>query len=310
MYGDNFSSVPIKNELTTFIDIGAYTKYYFGKGYTSDASSRTFELTDADYLGTFTEWNTANKLAEGYKYTCMQTTADEKCELLTEISIFNSATSIAAYYYSYGSTSYEATKEDNASSDIKIEIEGWYKDTLSKKIENGENSIKYISNNATFCNDRSISLLDGNGNGFSLSPSTVYGADYRLEYEQTASLLCPDVEHDLFSAKESSGKGNKKLEYPIALITADEIIYAGAFFNIKDNSYLTSDGSYWTMSPSHYTSWAHNARAWIMTADYFSPFAGVYYPVGARAVINLKSDVLVKNGNGTIDDPYTVKLAS
>ena len=32
--------------------------------------------------------------------------------------------------------------------------------------------------------------------------------------------------------------------------------------------------------------------------------------IALRAVINLKKDVLLAGGNGTMDDPYTVKLAS
>ncbi len=310
MYGDNFSKEPIKSEEATYTNIDANTKYYFGTGYTPDASAKTFTITGADYSGTFTEWNIANKLSEGYKYTCRSTTADETCEFLIEITKFNSATSVQAYYWTYGSTSYEATREDTASSNAKTLLENWYETKLEKTNELGINAVNYISNNATFCNDRSLSSKEGNGNGFSLVPAIYYGSEERIQEKKAASLICPNM-LDLFSAKGSEGKGNKKLEKPIGLITADEVALAGGL-NLTENRkyYLYTGQSYWTMSSGDWYPSGLWSTSYILNNG-GSIFAnGVRAHFGLRAVINLNSNVLVKNGNGTMDDPYTIKLAN
>ncbi len=311
MYGDNFSTAPIKSKEVYYNGITANTKYYFGTGYTPNDNAGTFKITGADYLGTFTEWNSAGKLAEGYKYTCMSTIADGTCQFLIEIKTFNDATSIQAYYWTYGSTSYEAIREDTASSNAKIELENWYTNTLAKAKEAGETADKYINLGGTFCNDRSLSSQGGNGDGFSIVPTTYYGAYDRNVNKKAASLICPNA-LDLFSAKGSSGKGNKKLEKPIGLITADEVALAGGLYNTKNERYYLKTGAaYWTMSPVNFSSIASQAREFDIDQD--GKFKDDWVPFttsGLRAVINLKKEVLLAGGNGTMDDPYTVKLAS
>ena len=310
MYGEKFSETPITSKETTYGDIRANSKYYFAKAYTSDESDKTFKLTNADYRGTFSEWNTAGKLSEGYKYTCLSTTQDGTCQFLIEVVKFNSATSIRAKYITYGSTSYANTRLDTASSNAKIQLENWYTETLSSKSEAGSNATNYISTDATFCNDRSLLTQEDNGDGFSTALTTYYEGYDRNINKNEASLVCPNTA-DLFSAKGSVGKGNKKLEKPIGLITADEVSYAGGLYNTKNEKYYLRTGQYyWTMTPSRFYSYQANAREFgIYPAGELSNHWVNNNNLGIRAVINLKSDVLLAGGNGTMDDPYTVKLA-
>ncbi len=310
MYGENFSETPITSKEANYTDIVSGTKYYFGKGYTGDASAKTFKLTEADYQGTFTEYNTAGKLAAGYKYTCKSTSADGTCQFLIEIVSFNNASSIQAKYLTYGSTSYENSRLDTASSNVKTVLENWYTNTLSEKYEAGTDAVDYINTNSTFCNDRSLLTQGGNGDGFSTTPTTRYGAYDRNVNKKAASLECPNSA-DLFSVVGAK-TGNQKLEKPIGLITADEVALAGGLYNTKNEKYYLRTGEYyWTMSPSFFHSGSVNAHEWhVIPTGELSPWDRVGASHGARAVINLKSDVLLAGGNGTMDDPYTVKLAS
>ncbi len=312
MYGEDFSKTPVKSKEAQYTDIQGNTKYYFGTGYIGDASARTFKLTDADYLGTFTEWNTAGKLVQGYKYTCLSTTQDGTCQFLIEIKSFNNATSIQAYYWTYGSTSYDNVRLDTASSNAKNLLENWYMTKLAKTTtEGGKEASEYINTAGTFCSDRSLAIKDGNGDGFSLFPNTYYSAYGRNVTKKVASLVCPNTA-DLLSAKGSTGKGNKKLENPIGLITADEVALAGGLYGTKNERYYLKTGSYyWTMTPVSFASWTVLANEFsVFSTGEFSGMRVGSTIGGLRAVINLKSDVLLAGGNGTMDDPYTVKLAS
>ncbi len=316
MYGNNFSKTPITSQEANHTDIEADTKYWFAKEYTGDATARTFRLTNADYQGTFTEYNAAGKLEEGYKYTCKQTTADGTCQFLIEVVKFNSAKSIQAKYLSYSSTSYEATKENNASSNAKNVLENWYTETLSTKKEAGSNVTNYISTDATFCNDRSLAPREygdkgDNGDGYSLFPNINYAAWSRVANDKTPTLVCSDVEHDLFSAETGSGKGNGKLDKPIGLITVDEVAFAGGVWETENSSnYLNTGRYYWTMTPIAFSSYSIYATMFHVRTNGILGSARAHSTVhGVRAVINLKKAVLLAGGNGTADDPYTVKLA-
>ncbi len=308
MYGENFSETPVTSKETNYTDIQATTKYWFGKGYTPDASAKTFKLTTADYQGTFTEYNTAGKLAAGYTYTCKSTSATGTCQFLIEVVKFNSATSIQAKYITYGSTSYANTRLDTASSNAKTVLENWYTGTLAKKTEAGQSATSYINADSTFCNDRTLSTQGGNGDGFSTAPATYYGAYDRNVNKKAASLVCPEAA-DLFSATEAK-KGNKKLAQPIGLITADEVALAGGLYNTKNEKYYLRTGQYyWTMSPSLFHSWFASANMFRVLPSGEFVNLWVAGSNGVRAVINLKSDVLLAGGNGTSADPYTLKLS-
>ena len=101
-------------------------------------------------------------------------------------------------------------------------------------IGNTEKSImltfNYIENSGTiggdsgFYGDRSLS----GGLGYGTNNS-YYRAYNRLEDNKIPQFSCPQS-NDLYTTSSSS-KGNKALDYPIGLITADEVAYAGGVYD-------------------------------------------------------------------------------
>ena len=90
-----------------------------------------------------------------------------------------------------------------------------------------------------FCGDRtSTTTYNGapNDTGGTGTTYTYYGADYRLFTNKNPSYDCPDEENDLYTVA-GSGIGNEALTYPVGLITADEVLYAGGVWNISNNNY-------------------------------------------------------------------------
>ncbi len=187
-------------------------------------------------------------------------------------------------------------------SSIKITLDNWY-------IANLNNYTNYISKTAIYCNDRTV----GSGTWSATGNTFYYNAYSRLNTNKTPTYACSN-ENDRFTASTTTGNG--KLTYPIALITADEISYAGGLYVANNSNYYiaqnaSSGASYWwTMSPYR---WGSDgiSRMFIVGGSYKNGYMSNYdldYTYGVRPVISLKSCVHAISGDGTATNPYTVEL--
>ena len=199
----------------------------------------------------------------------------------------NDATYVGYMYGTTGASTYAETHKNTNSSAIKTTIDTWYSANLSTYSS-------YLVD-IGFCGDRS---------GFDIGDGiTIYGAYYRLDLNKTPQFKCPQS-NDLYTTATST-KGNKALTYPIGLITADEVAYAGGVYGIENKSYYLVNGSpSWTMSP--YRS-ASDAIVWNVAGgrvdiDYVDIRNGV------RPTINLKSTAEITSGDGTLNNPYVIKV--
>ena len=179
-------------------------------------------------------------------------------------------------------------------STIKQAVEEWYK---SRILDKGYD--QSVDLNAGFCGDRSLYI----GNGLD-GEQTVYVGANRLAYNKKPSFRCGDS-RDLFTVS-SSNKGNKALIYPVGLITADEISYAGGVdAQINTGFYFYTNQSYWTMTAYHFDFSA--ATNFYMESRGSLTWSSVNNAYGFRPVINLKADTQFKiDGNGTSTNPYVV----
>ena len=213
-------------------------------------------------------------------------------------SAFNSSYADTAYVsYMYGSLgSIPGARENTTDSTIKTIIDNWYKDNLNT------NYGKYLSTTAVYCNDRST------------SDNTYFGAYTRLLTNKTPSYDCTATE-DKFTVDNSTGNG--KLTYPIALMTADEVSFAGGlwitnaptwYYYNSANGSSTGSTWWWLLSPNN---WSGGS------ADVFSVLgsstpgrlngSNVGSAYGVRPAISLKSCIKYSTGNGSASDPYTIK---
>ncbi len=206
--------------------------------------------------------------------------------------------------YMYGglngtsSTSRIEATTNETSSTIKSSLEAWYENNILETIYE-----KYIVD-TLFCNDRQFrNELGGaaTGTGFGTS-STIYGSYYRLTTKKVPTYICA-IKNDRFTTYDTI-IGNGDLTYPVGLLTADELYFAGYLNNqyTNDNFLYLSD-TYFTISPGRY-----NNKAYI----YAQNNLGGVSPVASsgsftlRPVINITSNVKV-TGTGTLLDPYIVE---
>ena len=213
-------------------------------------------------------------------------------------SVFNSnADNIAYVSYMYGNLGSVANARENTTdSTIKTIIDNWYKDNLNT------NYGKYLSTTAVYCNDRST------------SDNAYFGAYTRLITNKTPSYDCAATE-DKFTVDTSTGNG--KLTYPIALMTADEVSFAGGLYGTNAPTWYYYNSANGSSTGS--TFW------WLLSPGVWSGSdAGVFYVYGSsgpgflnnvnvfaggvvRPVISLKSCIKYSTGNGSASDPYTIK---
>ena len=214
-------------------------------------------------------------------------------------SAFNSSYNDIAYVsYMYGNLgSVVNARENTTNSTIKTIINNWYKDNLNT------NYGKYLSTTAVYCNDRSIS-----------SDSINFGAFTRLGTNKTPSYDCAATE-DKFTVDTSTGNG--KLTYPIALMTADEVSFAGGLYGANTPTWYyynsvngSSTGSkfWWLLSPLDSST---SGSSMFIVRGSSNPgrlnYNYVYSNNGVRPALSLKSCVKYSSGDGSANEPYTIK---
>ncbi len=294
MYNENFSLFEDKN-IATFRSVTENSKYYFADSYSFDENTQLFSLTGNFLQGTW-KANYQNIL-KNYPYTCLSTNASFKCNYILKAVEYKAANTINVNYITYGSTNYEDTLINNKDSSIKQTLDTWYiENILNKKDSNGVSYANYVTDNI-FCNDRSIYQ----GQGFNPGITTVYGFIGR----QTNILTCPQFA-DKFSVGNS---GNGALTYPIGLITADEINLAGAKNRtVNKEFYLYNALVDWTMTLYDYANYRGLSRITVLNTSGTYDAVSVSTSRYVRPVINLKSDIEITEGDGSINNPYIVTL--
>ena len=192
---------------------------------------------------------------------------------------------------SYSSKSLATAQTNNTNSNIKTTIDNWYKNNLTA----------YTSKLAdeTFCNDRSIS----SGTGYKTDSRTFYGSYNRNKDRRAPSLKCTQT-NDKFKVSNASAK----LDYPVALITADEMAMAGGVFDTANTNYYLYNGQYqWSLSPGVFTPNNSRADAWsVYPSGSLGPWNRVTNSFGVRPVINLKADTQITKGDGSALNPFVI----
>ena len=230
-------------------------------------------------------------------------------------SSYNDNTYVGYMTGTKGATTYASAHSNTNNSTIKGVIDTWYKTNIEDK---GYSS--YVAD-AIYCNDRSIANNNATnavftkagytntGLGYGTN-ETAYGGFKRNWVDHTPSLVCPN-NNDKFTIDSTLGNG--KLTYPVALITSDEIAYAGGLaYDYNTNSYITNTDVY-LHTPSYYywtlTPWAFAGGYSLVV--YWNASGSLdgngvsRSSLAARAAVSLLSDAIT-GGSGTMSDPFTV----
>ena len=211
--------------------------------------------------------------------------------------IFNDSMYVGYMYGTSGSQESNRTNANNST--IKTVIDNWYASNMTSYT-------KYLSTTAVYCNDREV----GSGT-YSATGSIFYYAPYARVYTNYAPTYDCTNNNDKFTVDASTGNG--KLTYPIALMTADEIAYAGGATSKKapmwyytNSSFESSTGltEWWSLSPFNWD--VSGASSWRVFGKGSLSGFGVNYSRSVRPVVSLKSCIKYSTGNGTSETPYEI----
>ena len=267
--------------------------------------------------------NTTNNWVKfaGFYWRIIRTNHDGSIRLLyvgtspdtTSINIgksaFNTSYNSPKYVgYKYGEdTSLDTIRNNTTDSTIKTTIDTWYKNNLI-------NYTKYLSTSAVYCNDRSL----GTGQTYSASSKFNFASYYRMDMDTNGakanpSYNCTDI-RDAFSVDNTSAK----LSYPVSLMTADEIVFAGGvvyksmdtpyawFISNSVGTQIISD--WWSLSPVNWVDSDSGSYFWYCGTDSDNLMDRYVSSTNAvRPAISLKSCVKTSGGDGTSSNPYTIK---
>ena len=178
----------------------------------------------------------------------------------------------------------EYVRSDGTDSNVKAVVDAWY----------AANMTPYTSllEDEKWCNDRSIVRTT--------TTTTYFGAYDRVKTNALPSLACGEDYQLSVSATEPS----KHLNYPVALLTADEATLAGnGLKGYSSTSYLNTGTYWWVLSAYRFADKMYMYRISYdgKLCDY-----GADIEQGARPVVVLLPNTEITGGDGTVTNPYIV----
>ena len=292
----------------------------------------------------------------GFYWRIIRTNADGSIRLLysgtspdttngyIDKSAFNSSDDNSMYAgYMYGTSGTLASNRTNTNnSTIKGVVDTWYNNSLSSYT-------KYISTTAVYCNDREIgegtyvAQKELNKNSDSMiafvdindTSNLIAAPDFLYNFKFSANIRLLDNKQPTYNCTNikdafSGSNTEAKLTYPIGLMTADEVVYAGAnTMNSWSSSstanvwyYLNSTGgsitgstNWWTITPSIsakvsstnnsiYAAYVDNASLYV--PDAYLGSSPLNNLKAVRPVISIKQCALWSSGSGSYISPYEV----
>ena len=267
----------------TSISYKKVENYKYAKGFTYENGS--YKLNDESVsfwnMSDITNKNSINN----HHYTCFNESGE--CTILSYIYYIDRTN---PYYINLtnGKSVDDALNEmlydedvNTNDSIIKTYLENWYQNNLLEYSDYLEDTV--------FCNDRSISALNGwDPNGGNTTGSLLF-----KENSATNDLSCTN-DTDRFSTINEKAK----LAYPIGLASNPEVNL------LNNNNVRATWQEYWLASPSYFgSSFAEERTVIAAGALDFNIVRGAY---GARPVVSVRPGTEYSDGDGSKDHPYII----
>ena len=169
-------------------------------------------------------------------------------------------------------------------SNAKTQLESWYQTNIGSKTDLAS---KVVSGNY-YCEQAKAKA----GNWTSESATmTIYD-------KYTPDFKC-----------SSDGNGKGVVNASVGLLTYDEVVYAGGYYDQSNSNYYLNNPAiyWWTMSPAGST--RLRPLVWYVSTGGFIFYNGngVEYASCLRPVLNLIADTQISDGDGTKENPFVVE---
>ena len=266
----------------------------------------------ATWNGTSTKdiyWRIIRTNADGSIKLLYAGTSPDTEKAYIGISAFNTTYNDPMYVgYKYGTTgSLENNRLNTNNSTIKTYVDNWYKNNLTAYT-------KYLSNDAVYCNDRNLA----SGQTYSTTKRFDYAPYERIYTNKQPTYNCTNMS-DAFSVNNTSAK----LDYPVGLMSIDELSYAGGqagkslttpyawYYTNANGESITGIAPSWALSPGYWS--GSDSYVWYVGgSDVPGDLINYYvdYSVAVRPSVSLSSCNLISRGDGSPENPYVVYTGS
>ena len=290
---------------------------YLGISLVKDSSmcadgNRTLLTEKATWNGTSTKdiyWRIIRTNADGSIRLLYSGTSPDTEKAYIGMSAFNTTYNDPMYVgYKYGTTgSLENNRLNTNDSTIKTYVDNWYKNNLTAYT-------KYLSKDAVYCNDRNLA----SGKTYSTTNRFNYAPYERIGTNKQPTYNCTNMS-DAFSVNNTSAK----LDYPVGLMSIDELSYAGGqvetnltasyawYYTNANGESITGIAPSWALSPLYWSG------SYSVVWDVYGSgnpgglyYSDVVYSVAVRPSLSLLSCNLISRGNGSPENPYEVYTGS
>ena len=168
-------------------------------------------------------------------------------------------------------------------SQAKTTLESWYQTNIGSKTDLAKN----VASGAYYCEQAKAKYSDSHTSGS--TTMTTYN-------KYTPDFKCT-----------TDGNGKGVVNASVGLLTYDEVVYAGGYYNQNNNSYYLYNYNgygFWTMSPAGFESGSSVWYVYSAGYIYYSYVHGIYR---LRPVLILNADTKISDGDGTKDNPFIVE---
>ncbi len=168
-------------------------------------------------------------------------------------------------------------------SNAKTTLESWYQTNIGSKADLAKN----VASGAYYCEQAKVKYSDSwTSENATMITYTSYTPDFKCS---------------------SDGNGKGVVSSSVGLLTYDEVVYAGGYY-VKDNSnyYLYNSAIYWcTMSPVGFS--GSTSGIWYIDNNGHINLYNATGSIKLRAVLNLKADIQISDGDGSKNNPFVVE---
>ena len=167
-------------------------------------------------------------------------------------------------------------------SNAKTQLESWYQTNIGSKADLAEN----VATGDYYCEQAKVKLDDSYTSGS--ATMTTYN-------KYTPDFKC-----------SSDGNGKGIVNVSIGLLSYDEVVYAGGYYDQNNSSYYLYNSAiyWWTMSPAGFSD--SYATVWRVASGYVG-YGNVASTYRLRPVLNLNDNTKISSGNGTKENPFVVQ---
>ena len=168
-------------------------------------------------------------------------------------------------------------------SQVKTTLESWYQTNIGSK---GVLANKVVNSNY-YCEQ---AKAKGDSNYTSGSATMTTYNKYTPDFKCT-----------------TDGNGKGVVNASIGLLSYDEVVHAGGYYNQSNSNYYlyNSSISWWTMSPAGLSS--GRSRVWHVYYNSSFGSVDVNFTYRLRPVLNLNANTKISDGDGTKDNPFVVE---